>query len=281
MFTAHFPLIWNELPQNINPIAFSIGFFAIRWYSLMYLMAFATVFLLLKSRLRKNEFGKEKIDLEKLFLFLIPGLLLGGRLGHAIFYDLQNSLANPLQVFVPFENGTFTGFYGMSFHGGLAGAFLAGLIFCKKHKVNLAALVDFAIPAIPLGYFFGRIGNFLNGELFGRSTNSALGMFFPTDEQHLLRHPSQLYEALGEGLLLFLILWPLRNKKILRGKFFALFLILYGMVRFFLEFFRQPDPQLGLVILGFSMGQILSGLMVTVGLILLNSKIQIPNTQNK
>lgn len=261
--------IWKNLPEAIDPVVFGFGPFSVRWYSLMYLAGFTMVFWLLKKRLKKNEsIFQEKLTLEELFAYLIFGLLAGARIGYLLFYDFANLISNPIETLLPFENGTFTGYYGLSYHGGLIGVILTGMLFCKIKKISFTKLSDFVIPAIPLGYFFGRIGNFLNGELFGRPTDSRIGMIFPADKGGLLRHPSQLYEALLEGLAIFLILWPLRNSPKLKGNFLSFYLMLYGMARLVVEFFRQPDPQLGFVALGFSMGQFLSLLMIVSAIIL-------------
>ncbi len=264
---------WQNLPAQIDPLVFSGGGFGLHWYSVGYLLALATVYFLLTYRIKKEEdkFSKiNKNNLLDLLSFLFLGAILGGRLGYVFFYDLAYFWQNPLEIFWPFVEGEFVGISGMSFHGGLIGAIVAGLIFARKNKVNFLNLADFILPAFPLGYFWGRLGNFLGGELFGRPTDCALGMYFPTDNLHQLRHPSQLYEALGEGILLFAIFWPLRNQKKLERKMLPLFLIGYASMRFLIEFFRQADSHLGLLWLNLSLGQWLCLAMLTVGLILLN-----------
>lgn len=271
--------IWNNLPSSIDPIAFSIGFFSVRWYSLMILLAFLIVYALLRWRMKHDSLEKLSLTrsmLDTFFLYATIGLFVGARLGYVLFYDLSNTLEDSLSIISPFRSGSFVGFFGLSFHGGLLGAALGGMLFCKTHKVNVSDVADFLVPAIPLGYFFGRVGNFLNGELFGRSTDSSIGMILSQDQTSLFRHPSQLYEAAGEGLLLFLLLWPLRNNKKLQGLFLPLFIVLYGTVRFILEFFRMPDPQLGFVLFGLTMGQVLSILMVLIGTALfINAKVKV------
>lgn len=263
---------WNNLPSNIDPIVFSIGFLSIRWYSVMILVAFLVIYLLIQWRTKHDRtmpFGFSANKLESLFIYLGVGVLFGSRLGYVFFYDLANTFENPLSIISPFESGSFVGIYGLSFHGGAVGVILSGLLFCKIHKINFLDLADFIIPAIPLGYFFGRIGNFLNGELFGRPTESPIGMFFPSDKTLTLRHPSQLYEALGEGLLIFAILWPIRNEKKKQRYLLSFYLMLYATVRFLIEFFRMPDSHLGLIFLNLSMGQMLSLLMFISGFFLL------------
>jgi phosphatidylglycerol:prolipoprotein diacylglycerol transferase len=160
----------------------------------------------------------------------------------------------------------------MSYHGALLGFVIALTIFCKKRRIDFWHFVDLFIPAIPLGYTFGRLGNFINGELFGRITTASWGMYFPLDETHQLRHPSQLYEALFEGILLFLILWSIRKKSPYNGFLCGLYLVGYGLVRFCVEFFREPDPQLGFVLGPFTLGQIFCALMVVSGFFILGNR---------
>lgn len=267
---------YQNLPMHLDPIALQIGFFSIGWYSLMYLAAFGTVYLLLRLRLKKDKiafnFSVEK--LESFMLWAILGVVIGGRLGYVFFYEPAYFLVNPLSVISPFDQvGNLVGIYGMSYHGGALGVILATLIFGKKYKITFWALADFVIPAIPAGYFFGRMGNFLNGELFGRLTNSWWGMYFYNSNTLAweLRVPSQLLEAFFEGLILFLILWFLRNKKYMAGKFLSAYLLSYGIVRFFLEFVREPDWQIGFVgnFLGvqITLGQVYSLIMIALAVV--------------
>jgi phosphatidylglycerol---prolipoprotein diacylglyceryl transferase len=271
---------YQNLPLLINPIALKIGFFSLTWYALMYLVAFSVIYFLLKWRLKND--GKNRLafltssqNLENLFIYLIIGLLIGARLGYALFYEPRFFLENPLALISPFNSrGELVGIYGLSFHGGLLGAILAGLIFVRKNKLNFWELADFLLPAVPAGYFFGRIGNFLNGELFGRMTHKVWGMYF-RDENNLilLRHPSQLYEAFFEGVVLFGILWTLRNREKLKRKMLSLYLLGYGVFRLGIEFWRQPDAQIGLWFNFLSLGQIFSLGMILLGLALLLQKI--------
>ncbi len=265
---------WQNLPLHINPVIFSIGNFSLRWYSLGYILALTTIYLFLKKELQQR--GKTSLltidQLENILLFSFLGALLGGRIGYVLFYDWSNFIVNPWQSFLPFSSdGNFVGFYGMSFHGGLVGAILFGWLTTKKYKLNFYQILNFIIPAFPLGYFWGRMGNFMNGELYGRTTKSKLGMYFNNEDKRLdiLRHPSQLYEALGEGIILFFVLFYFSKKKTWQNKLFPLFLIGYGIIRFIVEFFRQPDEQLGFVFLGWmTMGQVLCIAMILVGIII-------------
>jgi len=258
-------LEWYQyLLEHINPIAVSVGFFSIRWYSIMYLVAFATVYFLLSHRIRKKEnlFEINKCQLTNLLIYLILGLLVGARLGYVLFYDLNYFISHPLEIISPVQITNYklqiTGIFGMSYFGGLIGVILAGWIYARRQKINFWQLADFAVPAIPAGYFFGRLGNFLNGELFGRVTNVPWGMYFPADSSGMLRHPSQLYEALLEGAVLFLVLWHFRNSSWLKGRILPVYLLGYAIFRFGCEFFREPDPQTGFILGIFTYGQFLS-----------------------
>ncbi|MFA5777609.1 MAG: prolipoprotein diacylglyceryl transferase [Parcubacteria group bacterium] len=264
---------YQHLPELVNPIAFLIGNFSVRWYSLMYLAGFCVVYGLLMYRVRKDErlskifnfqfsiFNKipnteYRIPYSIIIDFLLYsfiGLIAGGRLGYVLFYNLGWYIKNPLTIISPFDSsGNFIGIFGMSYFGGLIGIIIATIIFCRKNEINFWRWADFVVPAIPAGYFFGRIGNFLNGELYGKAANSFLGMYFGDG---ILRHPTQLYEALLEGLLLFVILWFLRNKTKFSGTLFLLYIAGYGMVRFFVEFLREPENDF---IFGMTRGQVLA-----------------------
>lgn len=263
---------WQHIPEHINPNILSIGSFQLRYYGLMYLLGFTTVYLLIMYRL-KNERIEISISIIKSYFFwMIFATLIGGRLGYVLFYNLKYYLKNPLEIILPFELNQgfrYTGIYGMSYHGALIAAILASIIFCHKYKINFWRLSDLFSPAIPLGYTFGRLGNFINGELYGRITNFSLGMYFPLDPLHQLRHPSQLYEAFFEGIFLFLILWSIRKIKVFDGFQFCLYLMGYGLVRFFIEFFREPDPQIGFILGGFTRGQLFCLAMIVGGTIIM------------
>jgi phosphatidylglycerol:prolipoprotein diacylglycerol transferase len=199
------------------------------------------------------------------FLWAILGSLIGGRLGYVFLYDFGFFYNHPLKVFLPLEYSSginYTGISGLSYHGSVIGILFASMFFCRKNKIAFWHLLDLCLSATPLGYTLGRLGNFINGELYGRVTTSPLGMYFPLDITNQLRHPSQLYEAFFEGLLLFVILWSLRKKKYFDGFISSMYLIGYGVTRFFIEFVRKPDPQLGLISGYFTMGQILCLCMI-------------------
>jgi phosphatidylglycerol:prolipoprotein diacylglycerol transferase len=260
---------WQHIPEHINPDIIRFGQFQIRYYGLMYVVAFTIVYLLVSYRIKSERLDFSKDVIQDFFVWLILGLMIGARIGYVIFYNFSYYLSNPIEIFLPFSFSGgfhFTGLAGMSYHGGLIGIIVASTIFCIKKKMDFWRLADLLIPAIPLGYTFGRIGNFINGELYGRVTSIAWGMFFPLDPDNQLRHPSQLYEAFFEGLFLFAILWSIRRKNVIKGFFLSAYLVGYGTVRFFIEFTREPDAQLGFIAAYLTMGQILCIIMIVAGL---------------
>ena len=264
---------WQHLPEKMNPVVFSIGNFSIQYYGLMYLVAFAIAYILALRRIRaEDEFDMRKEELQGLITAIILGVLIGGRLGYVLFYNLAYYIRHPLTIILPFSfaNGfQFTGIAGMSYHGGLIGAILGVFIFARRRRYDFFILTDLMIPCVPLGYTFGRLGNFINGELYGRVTSANIGMYFPDSLDGLLRHPSQLYEAFFEGTFLFCVLWLIKGKVRTRGALLAYYLMGYGVVRFVIEFVREPDAHLGFILLGLSMGQVLCVLMILAGFILL------------
>ena len=261
---------WQHLPQHISPVIFEIGWFKLQYYGLMYIVAFALTYFLVVYRVKHEarfEFSKNQVN--DLTTYAILGLIIGARLGYVLFYNLSYYMRHPLEIILPFSfsNGfTFTGISGMSYHGGLIGILLLVFWYIRKAKLNYWDVMDLYVPVVPLGYTFGRLGNFINGELFGRTTTAAIGMYFPQAPEKALRHPSQLYEAFFEGIFLFIILWSIRKFKVPRGAMLALYVIGYGLVRFVIEFFREPDSHLGFVLSSFSMGQILCALMIAGGI---------------
>jgi len=267
---SDFVNFWQHLPSRIDPNIFQIGSFQVRYYSLMYIVAFALTYFLVVYRLQKEKFPYTRETIQDFMLWAIIGVILGGRLGYVLFYNFEYYLRHPSEIFLPFDFShgiRFVGISGMSYHGGLVGLIAAAVIFCRKYRIAFWNMADLFAPAVPLGYTFGRIGNFINGELWGRATTVPWGMYFPLDGSGLLRHPSQLYEAFFEGVLLFAVLWGLREKRYFEGFFVALYMAGYGLVRFFIEFYREPDAQLGFVLGSLSMGQVLSLLMVMAGVV--------------
>lgn len=268
---------WNQIPYKISPYLFQINGFGIRYYSLMYIFAFVTIYFLLKYRLKTETFAITVTQMDDFITWAAIGVLAGGRLGYVLFYDLNYYLLHPLNIFLPFDVShgfKFTGISGMSYHGGLLGVVAAAYFFCRKNRINLWEFSDLLCPAIPLGYTFGRLGNFLNAELYGRVTTLPLGMYFPTDPTRALRHPSQLYEAFFEGLVLFFLLWIIRQKKIFQHLMFSLYLIGYGSMRFVIEFVRKPDDHLNDLWRAFTMGQIFCFIMILAGFFLMLKRKQ-------
>jgi phosphatidylglycerol:prolipoprotein diacylglycerol transferase len=232
----------------------------------MYLLGFASSLLIVKYQIRKRGLELEADFVETLYSYLIVGLLLGARLGYVIFYNAAYYLDNPLEIFSIWQGG-------MSFHGGFIGVLLGGLLFCKRYRVDYWLIADLVVVTVPIGLGLGRLGNFINGELYGRVTNVPWAMIFPGES--LPRHPSQLYEFLLEGVVLFIILWSMKGK-VKSGQLIALFLVFYGIFRIVAEFFREPDPQIGYIMGVITMGQILSCLMVVAGTILYLARSRIP-----
>ncbi len=260
---------WQLLPSQMNPVIFSAGTFTIRWYGMMYIIAFGVVYLLSRYRIESEKLPFERSFVGDGLTWAMVGVVLGGRMGYILFYGMGSFLADPLGTLLPFVSAPggcrFAGITGMSFHGGVIGVVIALLLFTRSQKRGFFETFDLFIPAVPLGYTFGRLGNFINGELYGRVTDSVFGMYFPLAPTWQLRHPSQLYEAFFEGIVLFVVLWSLRKKSPFPGFLSAVYLFGYGFVRFFIEYVREPDAQLGFVFLNFSMGQVLCFFMMVAG----------------
>lgn len=303
--------LFINYPSWISP--YVIKGLPIRWYAVMYVFAFATAYILFMGLLKEKENRDiKKESAEDLFIYCVIGLLIGARLGSCLFYDdALYYLSHPWLIFWPFRNGEFVGLPGMSYHGGVIGAIVAGLIYTKVKKISFLRFADLITSAIPFAYTWGRLGNFINGELYGRVTTSSLGMVFPTSERfstthqwvrsvadtvgivyspgdyvNLPRWPSQLFEAFFEGIVLGIIIWFVvrkikKKRNMADGTILASYLMGYGLIRFILEYFRQPDSDIGYVIghssniylfesvLNISKGQVFCLLMVIGGLALL------------
>lgn len=247
---------------HFDPVALHIGSFGVHWYGLMYLLSFFLAWLLGNYRAKKTHGVWTKDNISDLLFYVALGVVIGGRVGYMVFYDTANLIAHPLSLFMIWQGG-------MSFHGGLLGVLLAVWLFGRRYRKHFLDITDFIVPIVPIGLAAGRIGNFINGELWGRVTTMPWGMVFPTGGS-LPRHPSQLYEFFLEGVVLFIILWWFSSKPRPRMATSALFMLCYGCFRFFLEFFRQPDPQLGFIAFGWlTQGQLLSLPMILIGIIAL------------
>jgi phosphatidylglycerol:prolipoprotein diacylglycerol transferase len=253
---------------EFDPIAFHLGVVAVRWYGLMYLIGFALGLILGRSRIRSNQNSSMSIrEFDDLLFYIVLGVIIGGRLGYSIIYDLGNVIRSPLSVFYVWEGG-------MSFHGGLIGVCIAILVYASVKQKNWLVLGDFVAPLVPLGLAAGRVGNFINGELWGRPTEVPWAIVFPQSGSFVGRHPSQLYEFFFEGLVLFMILWVFSKRQRPVGVISGLFLACYGFFRFSIEFMREPDQHLGLLSFGLSMGQWLCVPMIFIGLILVTRAIR-------
>lgn len=303
--------LFINYPSWISP--YVIKGLPIRWYAVMYVFAFATAYILFMGLLKEKENRDiKKESAEDLFIYCVIGLLIGARLGSCLFYDdALYYLSHPWLIFWPFRNGEFVGLPGMSYHGGVIGAIVAGLIYTKVKKISFLRFADLITSAIPFAYTWGRLGNLINGELYGRVTTSRMGMVFPTAERfstthqwvrsvadtvgivyspgdyvNLPRWPSQLFEAFFEGIVLGIIIWFVvrkikKKRNMADGTILASYLMGYGLIRFILEYFRQPDSDIGYVIghssniylfesvLNISKGQVFCLLMVIGGLALL------------
>ncbi len=245
---------------DIDPVIVSLGPLEVRWYGMMYLLGFLAAYLLGRRRARNAWSPMAESQVEDFIFYGALGAILGGRVGYVLFYGFDRLLADPAWLIRIWEGG-------MSFHGGLLGVILALWLYSRKIGCSFIAICDFVAPLAPIGLGLGRLANFINGELYGRVTDSRWGMVFPTDPDRLLRHPSQLYQAMLEGFVLFIVIWFATRRQ--RAPWFAsgLFLLGYGCARFFVEFFREPDASLAFEWM--TRGQLLSVPMIAGGLLLL------------
>lgn len=242
--------------HNINPVLLKIGIFEIRYYGLIFVLSFLIAYFILVYLAKERKLKLNKEDIADLILYLIISIVIGSRLFYVIFYNLKFYLSNPLQIFAVWHGG-------LSFHGGLIGAIIGALFFCKKKKISFYEIADIVVIPAALGLALGRIGNFINGELYGRITNLPWAVKFKDAEG--FRHPSQLYESLKNFIILG-ILWFIRNKNLPKGFLFWSFVTMYSCLRFFVEFFREPDMQLGFIIYNLTMGQILCIITFFIGI---------------
>jgi len=293
--------------------------FPVRWYGLMYVFAFATTFIVYRKQIKERRFPMTDDELTNMFTWGILSLIIGARLFSTLIYETSHIyLRQPWLIFWPFRNGQFTGLQGMSYHGGAFGALLAFVIYTKVRKISFREVGDMFAASVPLGYTFGRLGNFINAELYGRATASPLGMVFPNAKPlpasenwvveiakktntavtgafvNLPRHPSQLYEMLFEGVILWAIIWFFRSRKPFKGFLVGLYFLGYGFFRFIIEYFREPDADIGYrlefikttlptayvhPIFSFSTGQVLCFWMILFGAVWLIIASRLPNSE--
>lgn len=259
--------ILHAIPYpDIDPVFLRLGPLQFRWYGLMYLIGLTLAYFIILARAKAKHLPLDRDQVYDMIVYAAIGVFVGGRLGYVLFYNLSYYLENPLKIVAVWEGG-------MSFHGGLIGTIIALILFAKRKGIGVYTIADLAAGVTPLGLGLGRIGNFINGELFGRPTDVDWCMVFPAGGP-VCRHPSQLYEAALEGLLLFTLLWLISRTAHPPGTVFWSFLAGYGLCRFIVEYFREPDTQIGFLFGSFSMGQMLSFPMILVGLIMLTMGYQ-------
>ncbi len=246
----------------IDPIIFSIGPVSLRWYGTMYLIGFLAAMFMANKAADKSDGLWTRDQVSDLLFYSFLGVILGGRVGYVLFYQFDYFLSDPLYLLEIWQGG-------MSFHGGFLGVILAAFIFARKTKKNFLAVGDFVVPLVPIGLGMGRLGNFINSELWGRQTDVPWAMVFPTDPLQVPRHPSQLYEFFLEGVVLLIIMLVIIRKPRSLGLATGSFFIGYGVFRSFIEFFREPDAHLGLYFSFISKGQILSIPMILVGILII------------
>lgn len=265
--------------HSFDPVLLHLGPLQVRWYGMMYVLGFTASYFLVRHQIRLWRHASLEKHFENLNLVLILSVILGGRLGYVLFYNPLYYLAHPFEI-----PATWSG--GMSFHGACATLLISGWLFCRKNHIDFWQAADIYTATIPIGLGLGRIGNFINGELFGRETDMPWGVIFP-DGGSVVRHPSQLYEALLEGAVLFLLLWSQKNKPWQNRRYWphgsitALFLIAYGVFRMIVEQFREPDPQIGFLFGSITMGQTLSLIMVAGGISFWIARLQLGQRHGK
>jgi phosphatidylglycerol:prolipoprotein diacylglycerol transferase len=258
---------WNHIYEQFDPIAFSLGSIKVHWYGIMYVTALLVGIGIAKWLVKKDNLPIEQSILDNYIIWIEIGVILGARIGYLAFYqpNFSQYLLEPWQMFNPVRDGQFVGISGMSFHGAVLGFLAGSTLFSWRHKINQWFMLDIAAVAIPAGYFFGRIGNFVNQELVGRPTDVDWGILV----NGVLRHPSQLYEAVTEGIIVFIIMYAIRKRKTFHGQLISIYLILYGVARFSAEMFRAPDPQIGYVYSDWmTKGQEFSLIMIAFGIAL-------------
>ncbi|MDQ1243836.1 MAG: phosphatidylglycerol---prolipoprotein diacylglyceryl transferase [Campylobacterota bacterium] len=257
---------WNNIYERFDPIAFSIFSIPVHWYGIMYVLALLSALYIGKYFIKKDNLDFKGKEIDVYFIYVEIGVILGARLGYILFYDTQTLyyLSHPWQIFNPFVNGEFVGIRGMSYHGAVLGFLIATYMYSKKHKIDFGKIMDLVAISVPLAFVFGRIGNFLNKELIGRETDASWGILV----DGILRHPSQLYEAVLEGFGVFIVVYIYRNFQKFSGELILVYGISYGLFRAIAEIWRAPDVQIGYVCCdAITQGQVMSLAMSLVGVV--------------
>jgi len=259
---------WQNIYSQFDPVAFNIGSVAVHWYGIMYALALLSAIVVAKWFIKHDKLKISNDLFDSYIWWAEIGVILGARLGYILFYDTNTMyyVTKPWQIFNPFYNGVYVGISGMSYHGAFIGFLIASFLFCRKNKISFWFLADIAVLGISAGYVFGRFGNFFNQELIGRETDVPWGILV----ENTLRHPSQLYEAFLEGILIFFILFIIRNKKSFDGQLALIYGILYSIMRIIAEFFREPDIQIGFLYGDWlTMGMLISGIFAILSFAIL------------
>ena len=257
---------WNHIYEHFNPVALNLRFIPVHWYGIMYILALLTALWFAKWIIKKDKMSIAEETIDGYFIWIEVGIILGARIWYILFYDPHTSyyLTQPWQIFNPFSNGEFVGIRGMSYHGAVVGATISSYFFARRHPGQIYKILDVVALAVPVGFVFGRIGNFLNQELVGRVTDVPWGIYV----DGVLRHPSQLYEGFLEGILIAILIYLYRKRRTFDGALIGIYIMMYGTARFIAEFWRMPDVQLGYLYGEWlTMGQIQSTVMALVALI--------------
>lgn len=257
---------WNHIYDTFDPIAFQIISFPVHWYGIMYVLALVSALYIGKYFIKRDNLDFKSKELDNYFIYVEIGVILGARLGYILFYDTETLyyLSHPWQIFNPFQNGEFVGIRGMSYHGAIFGFLISTYLYSRKHKVAFGGIMDLVAISVPLAFVFGRIGNFLNQELIGRETDVSWGILV----DGVLRHPSQLYEAILEGFGVFIVVYAYRKYQRFNGELILVYAISYGIFRAIAEIYRAPDVQIGYVCCNMiTQGQVMSLAMSLVGVV--------------
>jgi len=251
---------WNHIYEHFNPVAIDFGFISVHWYGIMYISALLLALWFAKWIIKQDNMPISEVLIDNYFIWIEVGIILGARIWYILFYDPNTAyyLTQPWQIFNPFSNGEFVGIRGMSYHGAVVGAGISSYLFSRRNPGEIAKILDVVALSVPVGFVFGRIGNFLNQELVGRVTDVPWGIYV----DGVLRHPSQLYEGFLEGIVIAIIIYLYRKRKKFDGALIGIYGLLYGTARFFVEFWREADSQLGYYSNWLTMGQIQSFVMI-------------------